>query len=53
MWDLLLINLWGPDKHEMGIVAQFEEITRDELREYEKVFIKSFKEAGKSLNILN
>jgi hypothetical protein len=44
---------WGPDKHEMGIVAQFEDITTDELREYESVFIKSFKEAGNSLNVLN
>ena len=44
---------WGPDKHELGIVAQFEGITTDELIEYESVFIKSFKEAGNSLNVLN
>ena len=44
---------WGPETHEMGIVAQFEDISRKELREYERVFIKSFKEAGTSLNTLN
>lgn len=42
---------WGPETHEVGIVAQFEDISRKELREYEKVFIKSFREAGNILNV--
>lgn len=44
---------WGTHNHEMGIVAQFEGISRKDLREYEKIFIKSFREAGTTLNVNN
>jgi hypothetical protein len=44
---------WGPETHEMGIVAQFEGISREELKQYERVFIKSFKELATSLNTIN
>ena len=44
---------YGVENHQIETIIQFEDISRKELKEWEKVFIKSFKENANILNTIN
>jgi len=44
---------WGVDNHKIETIIELEGISRKDLRELEKVFIKSFKEKASILNTYN
>ena len=46
-------NKYGIENHEVGIVVEFEEIDRKDLKSYESIFIQSFKDLGVCLNKRN
>ena len=43
---------YGIDKHQIGTLLEFDNISREQLREYEKTIIDTFKALNKSLNII-
>lgn len=42
---------WGVNKHQFGTILEFDNISREDLREYERTVINTFKALNKSLNI--
>jgi hypothetical protein len=47
------VDKYGWSKHSYKILAQFEDIDREELKYIEKIFIEIVKQTGKSLNTKN
>ena len=44
---------YGIENHEVGVVVEFDEIEREDLKNYESIFIQSFRDLGVCLNKRN
>jgi hypothetical protein len=47
------VDKYGWNKHSYKILAEFEDIDREQLKYIEKTFIEAVKQTGKSLNARN